>query len=166
MGFTQWTAGQKITASRLAAMTPIWAAWTPTWTTSTGAHTPSFGNAVLNCNYIWTGDLVVCTFDIAMGSTTNFNSGTSSDNWRFSVPVTAASIAQTSGFVEANYDGNGNHSLVCRARLTTTTTIELQTASGEYDGATLSGSGLIDAPTPGTWTASGYIRGNFIYQAA
>jgi hypothetical protein len=166
MAFTPWTAGTKITAAKLAAMTPIWTSWTPTWTTSTGSHSPSFGNATITCQYCQSGDWVTCQFDIVFGSTTNFNSGTSSDNWRFSVPVTAAATAQPCGFVEANYDSAGAHSIIARARLTTTTTIELQTASGEFDGGALSSSGLIDAVSPGTWTSGGYIRGNFTYQAA
>lgn len=166
MAVTAWAAGQRITADRLNSITPIWTSWTPTWTTSTAAHTPSYGNATVTCQYCQTGDLVICQFDVSMGGTTNFNSGTSSDNWRFSTPVTAAAIVQPNGFVEANYDGNGNHSIICRARLTTTSTFEFQTASGEYDGGVLAGSGLIDAASPSTWTSAGYIRGTFVYQAA
>lgn len=167
MGFTPWAAGTKITAAKLAAMTPIFASWTPTWTTSSGIHSPSFGNATLNCDYVQSGDLVTCTFDIVFGGTTNFGTTpATTDNWRFTVPVTAAATAQTSGFVEANYDASNNHNVVCRVRLTTTTTVELQIASGETDGAAVGSTGVVDSLSPGTWTSGGYIRGNFFYEAA
>lgn len=167
MAFTPWTAGAKITAAKLAAMTPIWQSWTPTWTTTTGSHTPSLGNATLACTYCQTGDLVVCRFGIQFGSTTNFGSGaTASDNWIFSLPVTASNTDQASGFVNGSYDGAGSHDAVFRARLFDTGNVEFQTASGEFDGGALTNSGIVDALSPGTWTTSGHMYGNFFYQAA
>jgi hypothetical protein len=166
MAVTAWTAGTKITAAKLAAITPIWTSWTPVWTTSTGLNTPAFGNATLACSYIQTGDLVICKFDIGFGSTTTFGGGGTGDNWRFSVPVTSTGASQTAGFMETCYDGSGSHSLMGRVRLTTTTTVEVQTASGEFDGAAATNPGLVDLLSPGTWTTSGYLRGTITYQAA
>jgi hypothetical protein len=72
MAMSQWGAGQRITAGRLALMTPVWASWIPTWSTATGLHLPSLGNAAVDCMYAQSGNLVSVSFDLAFGSTTTF----------------------------------------------------------------------------------------------
>lgn len=167
MAVTPWTAGAKITAARLNQMLPVWTSWTPTWTTSTGLHSPSYGNATVTCAYCQTGDLVVCKFDILFGSTTNFGATpATSDNWQFSLPVTADAAAQAGGWVVGNYDASALHDLVWRAHLTSTTNMIFNSASGEGDGANPTNLGVMDSLTHGTWVSGGFIRGNFFYQAA
>lgn len=179
MAVAEWRAGERITAGRLNEVTAIWAAWTPVWTTSTGLNTPSFGNATLDCAYTQTGNLVAGRFEIIFGSTTNFGAApTSSDNWRFSLPVTGASIQTAIGTAEILKSTDKRHT--CRVRMTTTGVFELELSSGApdglnttADGAVGGGKGLVDSLGPWsagagstTW-ASGYaIRGTFTYQAA
>ncbi|MGA6223462.1 hypothetical protein ACPESV_24390 [Streptomyces umbrinus] len=172
-------AGMRLTAARWDAITARWTAWTPVWTTSTGLNTPSFGNATLDCSYCRTGDLVVGRFEIIFGSSTNFGAApTSSDNWRFSLPVTGASIQTSIGTAELLKSTDKRHT--ARVRMTTTGVFELELSSGApdglnttADGAVGGGKGLVDSLGPWsagagstTW-ASGYaIRGNFTYQGA
>ena len=168
MAVAAWKAGEDITAARLAAITPIWASWTPTWTTSTGANTPSFGNATITASYCQTGDLVSYRMEITFGSTTSFGGGGASDNWRFSIPVTAASTANVVGY------GDGQDSSVggslgrvgLRVRLTTTTTFELEIAAGRPDATAVTSGGLVDAVSPWTWANTDIIRIFGQYQAA
>jgi hypothetical protein len=178
VAYSQWLAGQRITAGQLAAISPKWQDWTPTWTTSTGAATPSFGNATITARYCQTADLVLVKFEVVFGSTTNFGGGGASDNWRFSLPVAGISTHQVIGWGEVNKSGSKRH--VCRMRMTTTTEFELELSSGApdgldttADGANGGGKGLVDAVSPwsnastGTTWASGYaIRGEAQYEAA
>lgn len=179
MAVSPWRAGNRITAFRLGQMLPRYSTWTPAWTTSTGLNTPSYGNATLDCEYCQTGDLVVGRFEIIFGSTTNFGAApTSSDNWRFSLPVTGASIQTSIGTAEVLKSTAKRHS--CRVRMTTTSVFELELSTGApdgldttADGGTGGGKGLVDSLGPWssgggstTW-ASGYaIRGTFNYRAA
>ena len=166
MAFTPHAAGQRITAARLAAMTPLWSAWTPTWSTSSGSATPSYGNATVDCKYCQAGDKVDYEIEITFGSTTNFGGGGSSDNWRFSLPVTAAEAVLIAGMGEIQ-DGAATLRWPVRARVTTTTTIEVELAGGCYTtGTAVSSSGLIDATTPFTWANTDRILLHGSYQAA
>lgn len=173
MAVAAWKAGEDITAARLAAITPIWASWTPTWTTSTGANTPSFGNAAITASYCQTGDLVSYRMEITFGSSTSFGGGGASDNWRFSAPVTAAATALVIGFGEAQDTATGgspsSNRVPLRVRLTTTTTFEIETtggATGFAGGYAATSAGLIDAVTPFTWASTDIIRIFGQYQAA
>lgn len=168
MAFTPWAAGQRITAARLASMSPIWAAWTPTWTTSTGANTPSFGNATVDCKYAQSADAVFFEMEIAFGTTTSFGGGGGSDNWRFSLPVTAAETVLYAGFGEIQ-DTSAGSSLGragIRARFTTTSVMELEVATGRPDAVAIASGGLIDAASPWTWANGDSIRIGGVYQAA
>lgn len=173
MAFAPWRAGNRLLASKLDDMSPLWAAWTPTWTTSTGANTPSFGNATVDCKYSQSADTVWYDIEIIFGSTTSFGGGTGSDNWRFSAPVTAAETELAAGFGEIQGNGGGERFPV-RARLTTTTTFELELSGGAYNNMTGNSSGLIDAVTPfgasssgsTAWAANFAIRIQGHYQAA
>lgn len=141
-----------------------WTSWTPTWTTSTGANTPSFGNATKTCEYTKVGRLVIARFEVVFGTTTNFGGGTSSDNWRFSLPVEAASTIQVEGFMELNQSTGAR--CIARARGTTTTVFELEVSSGRPDGTAITNLGLIDAVSPWTWASGNAIRGTLTYQSA
>lgn len=165
MAFAPWAAGQRITASRLASMTLTWSAWTPTWSTSTGASTPSFGNATIDCKYAQSADAVLFELEITFGSTTNFGGGGTSDNWRFSLPVTAAESVLIAGMGEVQ-DGAATTRWPVRARLTTTTTIEVELCGRAYDDTAGVSSGLVDAATPMTWASGDRILLHGHYQAA
>lgn len=164
MAITPWTAGQRVTAARLAAITPTWSSWTPTWSTTTGAGTPSYGNASLECEYCQTGDLVICRVQIVFGTTTSFGSGTAADNWQFSLPVTAASTSNAAGHFELSIATNDRR--YGRARLLTTTTFGMETSSGAVDGDPPTQSGLIDRLTPETWASTYGLYGSLQYKAA
>lgn len=168
MAMTAWTAGQRITADRLNDITPIWASWTPTWTTSTGANTPSFGNATVTGSYCQTGNIVIYRLEIAFGSTTSFGGGGGSDNWRFSTPVTALATASMVGYGEAQ-DTSVAGSLGragLRVRLTTTTTFECEASTGRPDATAITNGGLIDAVSPWTWANGDFVRIFGQYEAA
>jgi hypothetical protein len=168
MGMTAWQAGQRITASRLNQITPIWSSWTPTWTTSSGAATPSFGNAVITAMYAQVADVVMYRMEITFGTTTSFGGGGASDNWRFSTPVTASATANVVGFGEAQ-DSSVAGSLgrvALRTRLTSTTTFELEVSGGRPDAVAIVNGGLIDAISPWTWASTDIIRVFGEYQAA
>jgi hypothetical protein len=165
---TAWQAGQRITAARLNQITPIWSAWTPTWSTSTGVNTPSFGNAVISASYAQYADIVSYRMEITFGTTTSFGGGGGSDNWRFSIPVTASATANVVGFGEAQ-DTSAAGSLGrvgLRVRLTTTTSFELETATGRPDAVAIANGGLIDAVSPWVWASTDIIRVFGQYQAA
>lgn len=172
MAITPMPAGGRITAGFLAQITPRWAAWTPTWTTSTGSATPSYGNATVDCKYAQTGDVVLFDFELTFGSTTSFGGGGTSDNWRFSTPVTAAESQLIAGIGEVQ--GVSGERFPVRTRITTTTTFEIELIGGAYNNITGNSSGIIDAATPfggsstgSTAWASGFaIRLHGHYQAA
>lgn len=173
MAVSAWTAGERVTADRLNQMLPRWSSWTPTWSTSSGAATPSFGNATITGEYCQTGDLVVWRLEIVFGSTTNFGGGGAGDNWRFSTPVTALTTSQIAGTGELHDAATGGSPSTNRApvrvRLTTTTTFELEPmggytgAAGGYAAAPIA---VVDAITPWTWASSDAIRLSGEYEAA
>lgn len=164
MATTAWAAGQRITADRLNAITPIWQTWTPTWSTSTGNNTPDIGNGTFNCAYARTGDTITANFDVIFGSTTDFNSGTGSDNWLFTLPVTAAGVFNSVGMVELTQSGSAR--AAARIRLASTTTFEFEVSSGRVDASSITNNGLVDAISPWTWASGNAIRGVLIYEAA
>lgn len=165
MAFTPWAAGQRIEATKLAQMSPTWSAWTPTWSTSTGSNTPTFGNATLDCKYAQSADVVFFEMEITFGTTTNFNSGTTSDNWRFSLPVTSAESQLIAGMGEIQ-DGTPAERWPVRARLSTTSSIEVELVGRNYNNTVNNSSGLVDAVTPFTWASTDRILLHGHYQAA
>lgn len=151
MPYEPWQPGMIISKSRLASISPTWQDWTPVWTTS-GASTPSFGNASISARWAQSALTVFFRVDIAFGSTTTFGSGT--DNWRISTPVPAASTIGGCGDGEIQNTSSPGSRQPIRVRLTTTETFEFEMSGGNIFGAdTSSGAGLIDASTPGAWTA-------------
>ncbi|MFF5144043.1 hypothetical protein ACFY6U_30675 [Streptomyces sp. NPDC013157] len=144
---------------------PTWQDWTPSWTTGSGSALPAFGNATVSGRYVKFGTTVHMTFSIAFGSTTTYGTGaTTSDNWRFSLPVTAASVQPHLGYAELGV----SNTVRATARLycATTSTFELLVISGQPSAAALANTGAVDALTPWTWAAGNVIRGGATYEAA
>lgn len=167
MPYEPWQPGMRITANRLLSISPTWQDWVPVWTTSTGNNTPSFGNATMTTRYAQSALTVYFQMNITFGSTTNFNSGTSSDNWRFSLPVASASTSLMVGYGELADSSAGLGSRMgARVRLTTTTTMEIEMASARIDAAAVSGVGLVDAVSPWTWANGDTLRCFGEYEAA
>lgn len=165
MAVSPWLAGQRITADRLNDMLPTWTAWTPAWTTSSGNNTPSFGNATVDCKYAQTGDLVVFEMEITFGSTTNFGAApVSGDNWRFSLPVTASETQLICGFGDIQSAVTSRWPV--RARLTTTTAMEIPLSGRSSDNVAPANSNIIDSVTPFTWASGHILTMNGHYQAA
>ncbi|MFC9680013.1 hypothetical protein [Streptomyces sp. NPDC056948] len=173
MPYEPWQPGMRMTANRLLSISPTWQDWVPVWTTSTGAATPTFGNATILARYAQTATLVVFRLEITFGSTTAFGGGGASDNWRFSLPVTAAGTALIAGSGEAQDSATGGTPssvrIPLRPRLTGTTTLELEISGGGTGfagGYAATPTGLIDAATPFTWATTDAIRIRGEYEAA
>ncbi|MBN0043128.1 hypothetical protein JS756_03155 [Streptomyces actuosus] len=164
MTYEPWQPGMKLSANRLLSISPTWSSWTPTWSTTTGANTPSFGNATLDCAYAVSATTVWWRMDIVFGSTTNFGGGSAADNWQFTLPVTAASAVNAAGAVELSFSGNAR--VVARSRLLSTTQMGLEISSGKPDGTAVANSGLVDLLSPFTWASGNSIRGVGHYEAA
>lgn len=164
MAITLWQAGQRITAGRLNLITPTWSTWTPTWSTTSGVNTPSYGNATVSCEYCQTGDLVIARIEIIFGTTTSFGGGGVGDNWSFSLPVTAASVNNSTGHFELSIGANDRR--YGRGRLYSTTTFGLETSSGAVDGGVPTNTGAVDSLTPETWASTNGIYGSLSYRAA
>jgi len=167
MAFTPHKAGERITAAMLEDMTPLWSSWTPTWTTSTGANVPAFGNATITGEYCQTGDAVLFRLEITFGSTTTFGGGGTTDNWYFSVPVTAASTTLISGYGEI-FDASASTAsrTAVTARLATTTYLDIVITSAREDAGAHTNNGVVDAVSPWTWAQSDGIRLFGQYRAA
>lgn len=167
MPYEPWQPGMKITANRLLSISPTWQDWTPVWTTSTGSNTPAFVNAVVVARYAVAATTVYFNLNITFGSSTTFGGGTSSDNWRFSLPVTAASLTLMIGYGELADSSAGISSRMgARPRLEVTTAMSIEMASARIDAAAVSGAGLIDAVSPWTWANGDTIRVFGEYEAA
>jgi hypothetical protein len=160
------TATGALSASNFPA--GAWSTYSPTWTTSSGSNTPSYGNATITASYTKIGRTVIVKFDIVFGTTTNFGGGGTGDNWRFSLPVTAAATTVCAGFAEINDNSSLGAVAVCRINFPTTSTFQLNTSSGRADAVAMSSPnwGIVDAVTPWTWATSDAVRGSFSYEAA
>jgi hypothetical protein len=113
------------------------------------------------------------TMEITFGSTTNFGGGGTGDNWRFSLPVTSSTTMLVVGSGEAQDSATGgtpgSNRFPIRVRLTSTSTLELETtggATGFAGGYAATSVGLVDAVTPFTWASTDAIRVWGQYQAA
>ena len=168
MAFEPLLPGMILNQARLASISPTWQDWTPVWTTSSGANTPSLGNATVTARYAQSALTVFYRMTIVFGSSTSFGGGGSSDNWRFSCPVTAAAISDAVGSGEAHDVSVANTlgRLGLRVRLTTTTTFELEVSSGRVDAVAVTSGGLIDAVSPWTWANGDIVRIWGSYEAA
>jgi hypothetical protein len=165
MPFSQWQAGQIVTADALAAISPTWDDWQPVWTTSTGSATPSFGDATITARYAQSADTVWYRLEITFGATTNFGGGGTGDNWRFSLPVTAASTMLITGMGEIQFTSQIER-IPVRCRLHTVTDLVLELSGRNYNDTANNSSGLVDAVTPWTWASGNAIRMAGTYEAA
>jgi hypothetical protein len=92
-----WAVGETVTAAymnteirdQFNSMFAAYTAYTPTWTAVT--TNPSLGNGTLVGQYMKIGRICLITWQLTMGSTTTYGSG----SWRMSLPFTAATV--TSG---------------------------------------------------------------------
>lgn len=134
-------------------ITTSWADYTPTWTSSGTA--PSLGDGNISGRYLQIGKTVFVRLHLVLGSTTTTGSG----NWRFSLPVAAAS---SDGVVmPATYLDNG---------------VSWYTGlvNCEYDGDTdyvvpllgSSPSGAVTSTAPFTWNSGDALTFNGSYEAA
>lgn len=138
-----------------------WSLWTPTWVTTSGLATPSLGNAVVDCRYTKRGRKVECKFEITFGSTTNFGSGaTSTDNWKFGLPVPAARGGDTVGFLDMYQSATANS--LGRAKTTGTDGFTINIIAG----STANIGGDVDSTQPFAWAANNYVKGLLIYESA
>lgn len=174
MPFEPFLPGMILNQARLASISPTWQDWTPVWTTSTGANTPSFGNAVIIARYAQSALTVDWRLDIIFGSLTSFGGGGGSDNWRISAPVPAAAIANEAGSGEiqkaatpGGYTNSAGTRQPLRVRLTTVSTFEFEMSGGNINAvSTATGAGLIDAVTPWAWDSGAALRAWGTYEAA
>lgn len=168
MAYEPWQPGMRITATRLRSISPTWGDWVPTWTTSTGANTPSLGNAVVSARYAQSALTVFFELVITFGMTTNFGAApTSGDNWRFSLPVASASTPSMVGYGEISDSSAGIASRMgVRPRLTTTTVMEIEMASGRIDAGAVANVGIVDSVSPWTWASNDVLRLFGEYEAA
>lgn len=127
------------------------------WTTSTGAHTPSFGNAVKAYYYKVIGGTLFASFAVTFGSTTNFGAGaTTGDNWMIGLPgglLASTPFRNTrlqAGFGTANQSVAATSSFQVRVD-STGGFFMFDTATGQQDGNALANTGFIDSLTPTTW---------------
>ncbi|MBC2903134.1 hypothetical protein [Streptomyces cupreus] len=163
MAVAPWRAGNRITAARLDAMQARWSSWTPTWSTTTGSNIPTYGDATIDCSYCQTGDLVVARFEVVFGSTTTFGS---TDNWTFSLPVTASATLTDVG--EAALQQSNAKRVYARCRLNSTSVFMFEISTGTPDAVALTAGqqGIADASAPWTWASTNSIRATLSYQAA
>lgn len=138
--------------------------WTPTWSTSSGLHSPSYGNATVDCRYFKLGRLVMFAMNITFGSTTNFGSGAvSSDNWQFTLPFTAA--VGTFPIGKAAYEPGTSRGTSGTAQTTSDgTNLQLTIDSATAGGAAVT-SGNVDSVSPWTWASGSRLLVTGQYEA-
>ncbi len=141
-----------------------WTSWTPTWTTTSGAATPSYGNATVAAQYAVFGKTMHFFFSLTFGNTTNFGAGAgTSDNWQWTFPpgIAAANVYVTNqfapmGFGKLSQSSNNTSPGVVRIG-SNANNFMIDTSGGKQDGNALANSGTIDALTPWTWVAGDII---------
>lgn len=148
------------------------AAWTVTtntavinWTTSSGAHIPTWGNATMTYAYKVVLGILHFSMSITFGSTTNFNGGTTSDNWSFSLSPSGIYTVQPIfvsatlpfGFGRVSQGSADTLPAMIRADATGTAAI-LDTAGGWQGGGAVTNPGVIDAASPTTWASTHSIQ--------
>lgn len=139
-------------------------AWTPVWSTSTGAHLPSYGNAVTQGGYIKLGRMLFFTFGVTFGTGTAFGTGaTGSDNWTFSLPGTFAASALFAGTsILAGYGravaSNANVVPLGVHVDSGGTSFVLDITGGSPAGTALASSGAVDSITPWVWTSANTLN--------
>lgn len=161
MSSSQWLGGQRVTAERLQNMLNKFSDFTPTLSSSSGTA-PTLGNATVDCKYSQSGDLVTAHYNVVFGSTSTF--GSAGANWRIGLPVTAAATTQAIGVIFVELSASKRYP--CRARLTTTSFMELELAGGAPDAVAAAATGIVDDGTPFTWVSGATFKGTVRYEAA
>lgn len=153
--------GGTLTAANLNLV--AWTAWTPTWTTSTGSALPVFGNAVRNGAYVKLGHLLIASYIVTFGSTTNFGAGaTTSDNWVFSMPpglTASANFAdgnQICGTGVAVASADNTMPFIVRS-VAGGASLSFDMSGGKQDGNAPTNEGTMDSLTPWTWQQNNRI---------
>jgi hypothetical protein len=170
MAASSWVGGELLAADRLANMLHKSFDFTPIWRTTTGNNSPSYGNAVIDCRYTQSGDLVIAHYDITFGSTTNFGAApTASDDWTFSLPVDAldgAVIVQAVGELVLGTTALGAR-ITSRARLHNKSEVKMDISNGRIDAGAI-GAGnrsVADSISPFTFTSGSSVKGVIEYEA-
>lgn len=154
-------AGMRLPASYLEAMArqidsltaPGWTSWSPTWTTSGAA--PSLGNGTLTGDYRRSAnsDEVRVRFQLVMGSTTTFGTGTYFiGNLPFA--PSASTLSKTVGSLYIL--DNGTLDKIGGFKFETLTTITAISATA----------GVVTNTIPQTWANGDILRGDMVYQPA
>lgn len=159
-----WVVGEVVTAALLNAelrdqLTDIlgaWTSYTPVWAATTTP--PSVGNGTLTGRHKLIGKLCTAVWELVMGSTTTFGSGT----YSWSLPFTAASPGGTSSVFSYIGAGRG-HAAVWYAGSAGVTkggsTARIYSQSGTQEWS---------PTTPVTWAANSgnYLHGQVTYEIA
>jgi len=141
------------------------ATYTPTWTTTTGAHTPSLGNATVSGTFSKVGRMTYFQLTIRFGSTTNFGSSvTTGDNWAFGLPVQAARSSDVIGWFACR-PASSNSSMGHLSVDTDTTRMVLNLNTGQPNAAGVTNAGVVDSLTPFTWAANDILVMSGFYEA-
>ena len=170
MGWTAprtWAAAETITASIMNAhvrdnfktLADPWVTYTPAWT-STGTA-PAIGNGTIVGASITTGPKTIdFRILITMGSTTTYGTG----SYRFSLPVTAATLGTGSGMNIAGHLTDTGTAVwgVQSCRFVTTSTIELLAPTATAD-ARLA---VVAQTVPFTWANTDILFISGRYEAA
>lgn len=136
-----------------------WTTYAPAWTSTGTAPTP--GNGVFSGRYCRVGKTIHLQLYALFGSTSNAGTG----EWRFSLPVTAASIGSgTRYWLGAALGTNPGTAYwpgtaLVQAAGTTVAIVSDTTAAG-------SGSAQWGATVPYTWTNTHYLSLSISYEAA
>lgn len=171
MSAQQWAGGQRASADRLSNMLHKMVDFTPNWNTTSGTAFPSYGNAVIDCRYGQSGDLIIAHYDITFGSTTNFGGGTGADNYMLSVPVRARAapvggiLAQAIGDMFI-YTTAAGAKLTCRSRLIDTQNLLIEITNNRADSGAIANQGTVDAISPFVWASGSSMKGVIEYEAA
>lgn len=140
--------------------------WTPTWSTTTGAHTPSFGNATINGTFSKVGRIVFFQLKITFGSTTNFGSGvTTGDNWTFSLPQQAARTNDVIGWFSGRPAGSNATMGHLNVLSSDATVMQLNLDAGQPNAVATSNIGVVDSLTPWTWGSGDILVMQGFYEA-
>ena len=130
-----------------------WLSYTPSWTSSGTA--PALGNGTITGKYKQIGKTVFVRVHLSLGSTSTTGTG----NWRFTLPITAAS---SDGVVmPATFLDNGTNwytgTMTCAYDGSASYVVPLTSASP---------SGAVTASVPFTWATTDALTFNGSYEAA
>jgi len=171
MAASSWVGGELLAADRLANMLHKSFDFTPTWNTITSDNDPSYGNAVIDCRYTQSGDLVIVHYGITFGSTTNFGTApVVADDWIFSLPVNAldgAVIVQAVGELTIGTTAGGAR-VTTRARLHDESNVKMDISNGRLDSGAIAAANrsLVDSISPFTFNSGSFVKGVIEYEAA